>query len=86
MLTHEEEFGLSPKRTSSIMLTLLWVKEGAIRQESLPLLLKTHIVLLLFIFQHVSGTSPILLQTACQKHILLIINNILIRQLFRHVK
>lgn len=50
MLTHEEELGLSPKRTSSIMLTLLWVKEGAIRQELLPLSLKTHIVLLLFIF------------------------------------
>jgi hypothetical protein len=52
MLTHGEELGLSPKRTSSIMLTLLWVKEGAIRQELLPflLLLKTHIVRLLFIF------------------------------------
>ncbi len=50
MLTHEEELVLSPKRTSSIMLTLLWVKEGAIRQELLPLLLKTHIILLLFIF------------------------------------
>lgn len=43
MLTHEEELGLSPKRTSSIMLTLLWVKEGAIRQELLPFIVEnTH--------------------------------------------
>lgn len=42
MLTHGEELVLSPKRTSSIMLTL-WVKEGAVRQELLPFLVEnTH--------------------------------------------
>lgn len=42
MLTHGEELGLSPKRTSSIMLTL-WVIKGAIRQELLPFLVEnTH--------------------------------------------
>lgn len=50
MLTHEEELVLSPKRTSSIMLTLFKV----IRREQFarvaPFMLKTHIFLVLFIF------------------------------------
>lgn len=73
MLTHKEEFVLSPKRTSSIMLTLLLI-EGATRQKLLPFLLKTHIYMVWFIST----------QRLCQKYTCLIINIIRNRRLFAY--
>lgn len=49
MLTHKEELVLSPKRTSSIMLTFLGYKREQFARVA-PFMLKTHIFLVLFIF------------------------------------
>ena len=49
MLTHKEELVLSPKRTSSIMLTFLGYKREQFARVA-PFMLKTHILLVLFIF------------------------------------
>ena len=48
MLTHKEELVLSPKRTSSIMLTFLGYKREQFARVA-PFMLKTHILLVLFL-------------------------------------
>ena len=65
MLTHKEEFVLSPNRTSSIMLTFLGYKREQFARVA-PFMLKTHILLVLFIF------LPNSWQIACHKCIFLI--------------
>ena len=63
MLTHKEELVLSPKRTSSIMLTFLGYKREQFARVA-PFMLKTHILLVLFL--------PNSWQIACHKCIYLI--------------
>ena len=65
MLTHKEELVLSRKRTSSIMLTFLGYKREQFARVA-PFMLKTHILLVLFIF------LPNSWQIACHKCIYLI--------------
>ena len=65
MLTHKEELVLSPKRTSSIMLTFLGYKREQFARVA-PFMLKTHILFISFIF------LPNSWQIACHKCIYLI--------------
>ena len=65
MVTHKEELVLSQKRTSAIMLTFLGYKREQFARVA-PFMLKTHILLVLFIF------LPNSWQIACHKCIYLI--------------